>query len=175
MNLRPSMCKRFLANHQKQPEQWLFCYLFNSTLTSTQQMALQGFCLPQYAVAWFEPTSVELHQTGTFEGRSTDWATAPQPDQISDLPGRIMQPPGFRWWAASAAEIPELQTDCFHIKSAFLMKSAESAAPPAQPPASRCSTVVEWRLSINAVVSLTPDGSWSFPSTSFTLIVLRSN
>ena len=34
---------------------------------------LFNFFLPPYAAAWFEPTSVELHQTGTFEGRSTDW------------------------------------------------------------------------------------------------------
>ena len=26
-----------------------------------------------------EPTSVELHQTGAFEGRSIDWVTAPRP------------------------------------------------------------------------------------------------
>ena len=30
------------------------------------------------SLSWFEPT-VELHQTRTFEGRSTDWATAPRP------------------------------------------------------------------------------------------------
>ena len=30
------------------------------------------------ASEWLEPTSVELHPTGTFEGRSTDWATAPR-------------------------------------------------------------------------------------------------
>ena len=33
--------------------------------------------LPLRAAAWFEPM-VELHQTGTFEGRSTNWATAPR-------------------------------------------------------------------------------------------------
>ena len=32
--------------------------------------------LPPYATAWFEPTSVELHQTETYEGHSIDWATA---------------------------------------------------------------------------------------------------
>ena len=42
-----------------------------------QQTALLGFFLPPYAGARLEPT-VELHQTGTFEGRSTDWATAPR-------------------------------------------------------------------------------------------------
>ena len=51
-------------------------------------MALQGFfpstlwCRVSeiwcdISLSWFEPTSVELHQTGTFEGRSTNWATAP--------------------------------------------------------------------------------------------------
>ena len=29
------------------------------------------------SLSWFEPT-VGLHQTGTFEGRSTNWATAPR-------------------------------------------------------------------------------------------------
>ena len=33
--------------------------------------------------AWFKPTSVKLHQTGTFEGGIIDWATAPQ--QITRL------------------------------------------------------------------------------------------
>ena len=33
--------------------------------------------LPPYTVEpGFEPSSVELHQAGTFEGRSTDWAIA---------------------------------------------------------------------------------------------------
>ena len=32
-------------------------------------MVLLGFCLLPYAVTGFEPTSVELHQTETFEGR----------------------------------------------------------------------------------------------------------
>ena len=42
-------------------------------------MALTGFfCLPPYAAACFEPTSVELHQTGTFEGHHTVLATAPR-------------------------------------------------------------------------------------------------
>ena len=34
--------------------------------------------IPSYAAAWFKPMSVELHQTGTFEGLSTDWAPEPQ-------------------------------------------------------------------------------------------------
>ncbi len=49
-------------------------------------------------------------------------------------PGKTTHPPALRWFAANAAAMAELQTDCFHIRSAFLMKSAESAAPPAQPP-----------------------------------------
>ena len=47
-------------------------------------MALLGYFLPPYAAApGIEPTSrrveytVELPQTGTFEGHATDWATAP--------------------------------------------------------------------------------------------------
>ena len=32
--------------------------------------------LREMSLLWFEPTLVELHQTGTIEGRSTDWATA---------------------------------------------------------------------------------------------------
>ena len=40
-----------------------------------QQMAQLGFfCLPPHAVAWFESTSVEFQQTGTF----TDWAAVQQ-------------------------------------------------------------------------------------------------
>ena len=35
------------------------------------------FLLPPYAAAWFQHTSVKLHQTGTYEGHSTDWAIAP--------------------------------------------------------------------------------------------------
>ena len=57
-------------------------------------MGLLWFFLPPNAAAWserwedmslswFEPTSVELHQTVTYEGRSTDWAIKPQ--QIQQL------------------------------------------------------------------------------------------
>ena len=39
--------------------------------------------LPPYTAApRFEPTSVELHQTGPFEVSSTDWATAPRRGDI---------------------------------------------------------------------------------------------
>ena len=38
--------------------------------------AARIFWLPPYAKGWFEPMSVELDYTGTFKGRSTDWATA---------------------------------------------------------------------------------------------------
>ena len=41
-----------------------------SALLFLQQMALQGFLLPPNASAWFEPKPVELHQTGTFDGRT---------------------------------------------------------------------------------------------------------
>ena len=62
-------------------------------------------------------------------------------------PGRTKQPPVFKCFAAKAAEIVELHTDCFHIKSAFLIKSGEFADPPAQPPAMLmiASTLVSWR------------------------------
>ena len=36
------------------------------------------FLWPYTAVPGFEPMSTKLHQTGTFEGCSTDWATAPR-------------------------------------------------------------------------------------------------
>ena len=49
-------------------------------------MARVGLILPSFSIifpttftaGWFEPMSVELHQTGTLERRSTDWATAPR-------------------------------------------------------------------------------------------------
>ena len=43
-------------------------------------------------------------------------------------------PPSLRCLLANLAEIVELQTLCFHIKSEFLIKSSELAEPPAQPP-----------------------------------------
>ena len=55
-----------------------FHYLLQRALLFLRQMALLGFFLPPSAAAWFEPMSVELYQTGTSEGCSTDWATAPQ-------------------------------------------------------------------------------------------------
>ena len=45
------------------------------------QMAQVGFFPNSSAAACFEPMLVELHQTGTFKGRSTNWATAPLPDE----------------------------------------------------------------------------------------------
>ena len=51
----------------------LFCYIPKlRTFIRACQMAWQGFFPNSYAVACFEPTLVELHQTGTFEGLSTD-------------------------------------------------------------------------------------------------------
>ncbi len=50
-------------------------------------------------------------------------------------PGNKMTPPGFRCLAARLAEMHELHTDCFHIRSAFFTKSGESTEPPAHPPA----------------------------------------
>ena len=44
---------------------------------ATDGAARNFFLLPPYAAAWFQHTSVKLHQTGTYEGHSTDWATAP--------------------------------------------------------------------------------------------------
>ena len=61
-----------------EPKGIFFTLLPNSALIS----AINGtaiFCLPTYAAAWFEPTSIELHQTGTFEGRSTNGATGLRP------------------------------------------------------------------------------------------------
>ena len=59
-----------------------FHFLFQkSSLISATDGAVRVF-LPPYAAAWFEPTSVEVHQTGTSEGRSTDWATGPQLPQL---------------------------------------------------------------------------------------------
>ena len=54
----------------------------NSALISATDGAAR-IVLPTYAAAWFKPTSVELlHQTWTFEGRSTNWASAPWPSII---------------------------------------------------------------------------------------------
>ena len=69
---------------------FLFFYIFFQTahLYLLQQMALLGFYFlpPHTAVlSWFKPTSlssVELHRDpGPFEGRSTNWATAPRCDK----------------------------------------------------------------------------------------------
>ena len=49
-------------------------YFPNSALISATDCAARIF-LPPYAVVGFEPT-IELDQTGTFEGRSSDWAIA---------------------------------------------------------------------------------------------------
>ncbi len=56
------------------------------------------------------------------------------PSRAALAPGNTRHPPAFRCAAATAAEMAELQTDCFHIRSEFLTKSGESADPPAQPP-----------------------------------------
>jgi hypothetical protein len=56
------------------------------------------------------------------------------PPKAGWAPGNTKQPPDFKCFAANAAEIEELQTDCFHMRSEFLMKSGESAEPPAHPP-----------------------------------------
>ena len=48
---------------------------FFTALLFLRQMALLRFFLPPYAAAWFEPTSVQFLQTGSFEERSSDWAT----------------------------------------------------------------------------------------------------
>ena len=44
-------------------------------------VSFYDFFLPPNAASWFKPTSVELHQIGTFEGCSTNWATAPWPER----------------------------------------------------------------------------------------------
>ena len=54
------------------------CLFLNSALMSATDGAARIF-LPPNAGVWFKPTSVELYRTGRFEGRSTDWATAPWP------------------------------------------------------------------------------------------------
>ena len=66
------------------PQKVKLCYSFyfifpNGALISAADGAARIFLLP-CAGAWFEPTLVELHQTGTFEWCSTDWATAPLPN-----------------------------------------------------------------------------------------------
>ena len=62
------------------PSQSVFCYIPKprTYIWAICQMAQLGFFPNSYAAACFEPTSVELHQAGAFEGRSTNWATAPQ-------------------------------------------------------------------------------------------------
>ena len=50
-------------------------------------------------------------------------------------PGRTRSPPSRRYFAAKDPLMDELQTDCFHIRSAFLIQSPSAALPPAHPPA----------------------------------------
>ena len=50
-------------------------------------------------------------------------------------PGKTRIPPFLRYLFAILADIVELHTLCFHIRSAFLMKSLDDVDPPAQPPA----------------------------------------
>ncbi len=57
------------------------------------------------------------------------------PPSAGFAPGSTSSPPSLRWAEAREAEMAEDHTDCFHIRSLFLTKSAESAAPPAHPPA----------------------------------------
>ena len=56
------------------------------------------------------------------------------PSNAGWAPGRTRHPATFKCLAANAADMVLLHTDCFHIKSAFLMKSLELADPPAHPP-----------------------------------------
>ena len=42
-----------------------------------KQLFSKVLFLPPYTAAWFEPTSMELLQSGTIDGHSTDWTTAP--------------------------------------------------------------------------------------------------
>ena len=78
-----------IAQAGKKPELLLF-YLSQAATKTTrllllylQQMALLWLIPTTLSrgvgndVSWFEPTSAELHQTGTFEGRTNDWAIAP--------------------------------------------------------------------------------------------------
>ena len=53
--------------------------LISVLMLAATDVTARILCLPPYAAAWLEPMSVELHHTWTFEGRSTDWATAPRP------------------------------------------------------------------------------------------------
>ena len=52
-------------------------YFPNSAIFCTATDDTARIFLSPYAAAGFKPM-VELHQTGTFEGRSTNWATSPQ-------------------------------------------------------------------------------------------------
>ena len=61
----------------------------------------------------------------------------------------IILPPSLRWLLANFAEIHELQQLCFHIKSAFLIKSSELAEPPAQPPNHDKSFVIQYLCKVN--------------------------
>ena len=54
---------------------------------------LLQFSLPPYAAVWFE-SKEELQQTGTFEERSTDWATAQRlhwTDNYSSFPTNALK------------------------------------------------------------------------------------
>ena len=84
----PPRTRIFLLDDQSNYKVFFTTYS-QTALLYLWQIALLGFFLPPYAAAWserelaylwacFKPMSVELHQTGTFEGLSTNWATAPQ-------------------------------------------------------------------------------------------------
>ena len=84
----PPRTRIFLLDDQSNYKVFFTTYS-QTALLYLWQIALLGFFLPPYAAAWSErelaylwacfiPMTVELHQTGTFEGLSTNWATAPQ-------------------------------------------------------------------------------------------------
>ena len=81
---------------------------WNCPIIFSQQL----FLTPYIAAPGFEPMSVELHQTGTIEERSTYWATAPRPMSQQNKPnraknGKTIEPfwrtKGFLCCAGSAA------------------------------------------------------------------------
>ena len=56
------------------------------------------------------------------------------PADAGAAPGNTRIPPLLRYLFATLAEIVELHTLCFHIRSEFLIKSFDAVDPPAQPP-----------------------------------------
>ena len=91
----------------------------NSALISAIEGAGRIF-LPPYAAARFEPTSIELHQTGTFEGHSTNWALSSKslalaPRVHSELLDRTRRIPSHR-----ASENHKEHTIPWTVNSPFL-------------------------------------------------------